>query len=110
MLVNNYKINGNDFSSLPKDLICDYFYLDVKFLCLPNEYLANLENVLKNHQISIDKILNFDYSNNFFKDKDLNIFQKAKLIADGCNENEIKFVDQMRENKGFFEKIFNFFS
>ena len=110
MLVNNYKVNGNDFSSFPKDLICDYFYLDVKFLCLPNEYLVNLENVLKNHQISIDKILNFDYLNNFFIDKDLNIFQKAKLIADGCNENEIKFVDQMRENKGFFEKIFNFFS
>ena len=35
--------------------------------------------------------------------------QKAKQIADGCNVNEIKFIDKIRENKGFFEKIFNFF-
>ena len=109
MLINNYKINGSDFSSLPSHIICDFYYLDVKFLCLPDKYLSNLENVLKYHQISINKILNFDYVNNFFKDKDLNLFQKAKRIADGCNENEIKFTDKMRENKGFFEKIFNFF-
>ena len=110
MMINNYKINGNDFSSIPNNLICDFYYLDVKFLCLPDKYLSNLESILKYHQISIDKILNFDYVDNFFKDKNLNFFQKAKRIADGCNDNEIKFIDKMRENKGFFEKIFNFFS
>lgn len=110
MMINNYKINGNDFSSIPDNLICDFYYLDVKFLCLPDKYLSNLESILKYHQISIDKILNFDYVDNFFKDKNLNFFQKAKRIADGCNDNEIKFIDKMRENKGFFEKIFNFFS
>ena len=110
MLVNNYKINGNDFTSLPNDLSCNYFYLDIKFLCLSNEYLRNLENVFKKYQISIDRILDFDYVNNFFESQDLNLFEKAKKIADGCNDNEVKFINKINENKGFFEKIFNFFS
>ncbi len=110
MLVNNYKINGNDFISLPNDLSCNYFYLDIKFLCLSNEYLSNLENVFKKYQISIDRILDFDYVNNFFESQDLNLFEKAKKITDGCNVNEVKFIDKINENKGFFEKIFSFFS
>ena len=107
MLVDNYKINGSNFTSLPDDLICNYFYIDVKFLCLSYKFLNNLENILKQQQISINRILDFDYVNSFFDDKNLNLFEKAKLIADGCNENEIKLIDKIKENKGFFEKIFN---
>ena len=110
MLIENYKINENDFSSLPDDLICNHFYLDVKFLCLPYDYLDNLENIFQQHQISIKRILDFDYVNSFFEDNDFDLFKKAKQITDGCNENEIKLIDKIRENKGFFEKIFNFLS
>tara|TARA_Y100001958_G_scaffold158054_1_gene154859 strand:- start:522 stop:1226 length:705 start_codon:yes stop_codon:yes gene_type:complete len=110
MFIDNYQINGNNFSKLPNHLSCYYFYLDIKFLCLSHEYLSNLENALKKHQISIDRILDFHYVNNFFRDKDLNLFQKTKQIVDGCNGNEVKFTDKIRENRGFFEKIFNFFN
>ncbi len=34
----------------------------------------------------------------------------TKKIINGHNPNEVKLVNKTRENKGFFEKFFNFFN
>ena len=38
------------------------------------------------------------------------IFLMAKKIINGHNPNEVLLVNKTPKNKGFFEKIFHFFS
>lgn len=109
MFIENYKIDNSYYSNLPKDLICKSFSLDISFLCLPNDLIQNLENILKNFQISVTKIISANYVNSFF-DGDQDIFYMAKKIIDGYNENEVIFVEKTNKRQGFFEKFFNFFS
>ena len=33
----------------------------------------------------------------------------AKKITEGCNPNEIEFLNKIQKKQGFFEKFFNFF-
>jgi hypothetical protein len=54
--------------------------------------------------------LSAKYVNDFFPQNEHNLFDMAQKIVDGCNENEIKFVNKSQKNKGFFEKFFNLFS
>ena len=67
-----------------------HFHLIYDFICLKNDYIQNIENVLKKYQISIKHILNADY---------------VKSI-----ENEVLIIPKLSKNKGFFERFFNFFS
>ena len=39
-----------------------------------------------------------------------NFFDMAGKIIDGCNENEVVFVNKSRKNRGFFERFFDLFS
>ena len=110
MIIEKFVIDNNEFFNLPDSLKCDNFSLDVKFITLPENLIKILENILKKYQISIDKILSADYVKGFFAQDEHNLFQSAKKLIDGCNENEIQFVTKNEENKGFFEKFFDLFS
>ena len=35
MIIKNYIIDNNEYSSLPKNKICNNFSLDIKFICIP---------------------------------------------------------------------------
>ena len=110
MIIERFVIDNNEFFNLPNNLKCDNFSLDVKFITLPENLVKILENILKKYQISIDRILSADYVKNFFAQDEHNLFQSAKKLIDGCNENEIQFVTKTEQNKGFFEKFFDLFS
>ena len=53
LIINNYKINNENYSSLPKDLNIKSLSLDLKFICLSNEIIKNLEKILNKYQISL---------------------------------------------------------
>ena len=108
-MIDNYKIDGREFLQLPENLECKNFSIDIQFICLPTEFVKDLENVLKRYQIIINKIVCANYVKNFFKGKNSNIFEQSDQIIRGCNRNEAKIVNKTIENKGFFEKLFNFF-
>ena len=110
MFIKNYKVNKKDYSFLPKNLKCEYFSLDIRFICIPNYIIKNLEVRMKKFQISIDKILSSDYLQSFFNDSEKDLIIWALQIDKGYNENEVKFNKKMSKNMGFFEKFFNFFS
>ena len=109
-LINNYIIDGEYYSQLPKDKKCKNFSLDLKFICLPENFIKILEQTLKKYQISLNRIISADYIKDFFQGDKEDIFNLSMKIIDGCNENEISLVDKNTQNKGFFEKFFNFFS
>ena len=110
MVIDNYLIDGKNYSLFPKDLKCDLFSIDLRFICLEKEYIQNLENVLKKYQISINHILNAEYVKSIKNEDQDDLFKMSLKIIEGYNENEVLIIPKLIKNKGFFERFFNFFS
>ena len=111
IIINNFQIDQKSYSHFPADLKCENFSIDVSFICLSNELISIIEKILNNYQISIDRIVNFNYINDFFKkEPNLDLFKMTKQIISGINPNEVILVPKTIKNKGFFEKFFQLFS
>ena len=48
MLVDGYLIDNNIYTHIPTNLRCDFFSLDLNFICLPELIIKDLEKILKN--------------------------------------------------------------
>tara|TARA_B100001057_G_scaffold364647_1_gene367561 strand:+ start:14205 stop:14909 length:705 start_codon:yes stop_codon:yes gene_type:complete len=109
MIIKNYFIDGRKYSYFPKNYKCKSISIDLEFICLSNEFIQNIEKILNSYQISLNRILNSDYvdSLNFNKE---DIFRFSTRIIEGYNENEVSIVPKNSDNKGFFERFFNFFN
>jgi len=110
MLIENYLVDNKSYSSLPLNKKCNFFSLDVNFICLSKNFIYNLEKILKKYHILISQILYADYVENFIDQNHQTIFSTASRIKSGLNENEVLLVSKTFKNKGFFEKFFDFFS
>ena len=110
MLISNYKIDNKDFSSLPLDIYCKSFSLDINFICISESLIKMIETILKKYQISLSNILSAKYINEFLKNEKIDFFIMTKKIVEGHNPNEVLMVNKINKNKGFFEKFFNFFN
>ena len=110
ILIENYLIDNKKYFSLPKKLKCNFFSLDVKFICLSKSIIKDIEIILKNYHILISRILCANYIESFIDEKKQNIFTTASRIKSGLNENEVLLVSKTPKNTGFFEKFFDFFN
>ena len=110
MFISNNKIDNKNFSSLPLDIYCKSFSLDVNFLCISESLIKMIEIILKKYQISLSNILSAKYINEFLKNEKIDFFIMTKKIVEGHNPNEVLMVNKINKNKGFFEKFFNFFN
>ena len=110
MIIDNYQVDNKNYSSFPKNIRCNNFSLDLRFICIPLFLVEDLEKILKKYQISIKQILSKKYIEELFSDNDQNLFLKAKQPMNGFNQNEVKLEKRILKNMGFFEKFFNFFS
>ena len=110
MVIENYQIDNNFYSSLPTDIKANNFSIDVKIICISNSILKNFEKILKKYQISLGKVVNANYISKFIKNNEEDIFSMAQKIINGHNPNEVKLVEKTNKIKGFYERFFNFFS
>ena len=110
MLIENYQIDGKDYSILPENLKCNNFSLDIKFICLSKDLIENYELILKKYHILVNQMLNAEYIRQFQDQQNPNIYTTASRIISGYNNNEISLVNKTLKNKGFFEKFFDLFS
>tara|TARA_Y100000591_G_C21832919_1_gene700738 strand:- start:921 stop:1625 length:705 start_codon:yes stop_codon:yes gene_type:complete len=110
IIIENYKIDNKDYSSLPKNIRCAIFSLDIKFICFPKDKYDNIKNVLRRYQISINRLICSSYVLDFFPQNKHDIFKNTKYLIDGCNENEVFFIKRATKNMGLFEKFFKLFS
>jgi len=110
MLIENYQIDGKDYSYLPENLKCNNFSLDTKFICLSKNLIKHYELILKRYHILVNQILNAEYIKQFQDQQNPNIYTTASRIISGYNNNEIFLVNKTQKNKGFFEKFFDLFS
>ena len=110
MVIQNYLINNKVYSFFPKDIAGSNFSLEVKFICLSNNFIKNLEKILKKYHISLGQVVSANYTYRFLEDEDEDIFILTKKIINGHNPNEVTLVEKSPKNQGFFEKFFNFFN
>ena len=110
MLIENYQIDGKDYSFLPENLKCNNFSLDIKFICLSKNLIEHYESILKRYHILVNQILNAEYIKQFQDQQNPNIYTTASRIISGHNNNEISLVNKTLKSKGFFEKFFDLFS
>ena len=60
--------------------------MDVSFICLSNDLINSIKVILNNYQISVDRIVNFNYVKNYFKENsNLDLYNMTKQIISGIN-------------------------
>ena len=60
IIVNNYKIDGINYSSLPDEIECHFISLDIRFICLPTDLILYYK-ILPVLQVPVFVILNQRY-------------------------------------------------
>ena len=110
MKIDLFYIDNNIYKTLPDKIRFKNLSVDLSFICIPNNFLQNLEKVLNKYQISLGKVLSYKYLNNFIDIANNELGLVSKKILHGFNENEVIFTHKRSKNLSFFEKFFNFFN
>ena len=110
VIVDNYLVDNKNYEFMPQKLSCSFFSIDVSFICLSNDFIKLIGDVVKKYQISINKIISLKYMKELFLNEDLDVIKMAKDTIDGYNQNEVVLISKKAKNIGFFEKFFHFFS
>ena len=109
-LVERYFINDQAYDYFPLNKKADNLIIDLNFLCLSKKLIKDLEQILRNYQISINKIVSADYIENYFEDDNSDIFSNCQRIIEGINQNEVLLIAKNQKKLGFFERFFHLFS
>ena len=109
IIINNYLIDGRNYSYLQDNLEYEQLNLVIQFKSISRDIIHSLNKVLENYQIIITKYLDGNYVKNFNKEE-IEISKMAFKILNGANENEVIFIQNNTKKLGFFEKFFQLFS
>lgn len=109
MKIDEFKIDETCYKILPQQNSCKNFSIDINFICIPNKISNDFKKVFSNYQISLSKILSYQYLLTFKKNTNDNIYDIAQRILNGLNENEVFVSNKSSKKQGFFERFFNFF-
>ena len=110
ILISKFIIDDIEYTSLPEGANYNNLALEIRFICLKNNLILDLKKILSKYQISLNKILCYEYLNEFQRSDSENIFNIAHNVLKGTNPNEIFLVTKSTKKVGFFEKFFNFFN
>ena len=110
VVIDNYFVDNKIYKFLPQNLNCNFFSIDVSFICLPIDFLKPFEVEINKYQISINRIISYKYIKELFSNKNLDVIKMARDTIDGYNPNEVVLVAKKLRNQGFFEKFFHFFN
>jgi cell division protein FtsA len=89
IIINNYKIDGVDYSYLPDEIKCNFISLDMLFICLPADLVFYFKNIFSKSNILIDQIICSSYAKSINYKKNLNISGYASFIDVGFNKTSI---------------------
>ena len=110
MIIDNFIVDGKNYSSFVFDQNVEQWCLEVNFISISNDLIFILEKLLEKYQIKISHYMCGNYIKIFFDDHDNELSSVAYKLKNGLNHNEVILVPKNIENKGFFEKFFQLFS
>jgi len=109
-LVNHYLFDNNFYKNFDYPKKCNHFCLEATFILLHKKDIFFYKKIFEKFQISIDKILCGKYIFNTFNSDKFNECEMGLKISSGFNPNEVFLINKKLQNKGFFERFFNFFN
>jgi cell division protein FtsA len=89
IIVNNYKIDNTDYETLPKNLECKKFSIDIIFICFPKDIIMNLEKLFNKHQIIIDRFISTSYAKSFNYKKHFTEFSEVAFLDIGYEKTSV---------------------
>jgi cell division protein FtsA len=89
IIINNYKIDGVDYSYLPDEIKCNFISLDVFFICLPSDLVLYFKNIFSKSNILVDQIICSSYAKSINYKDNLNLTGYTSFIDVGFNKTSI---------------------
>ena len=89
ILINNYRIDGNDYFSLPDEVECHFISLDIIFVCLPTDLILYFKDIFSKSDILIDKIICTSYAKSINCKNNLNLSGHVSFIDIGFSKTSI---------------------
>ena len=89
IIINNYKIDGTDYSYLPDEIKCDFISLDIFFICLPTDLVFYLKNTFSKSNILVDQIICSSYVKSINYKENLNLTGYVSFIDIGFDKTSI---------------------
>ena len=89
IIINNYKIDGVDYSYLPNEIKCNFLSLDLFFICLPADLVLYFKKVFSNSNILINEIISSSYVKSINYKNNLNLNGHTSFIDIGFNKTSI---------------------
>ena len=89
IIINNYKINDVDYSYLPQKLKCSKIFLDILFICLPNEVIEYYKDSFLKSNISINQIICSSYAKSINYRDNLNFNGNVSFVDVGFNKTSV---------------------
>ncbi|MDB9738811.1 cell division protein FtsA [Candidatus Pelagibacter sp.] len=89
IIINNYKIDGTDYSSLPSEIECHSLSLDILFICLPIDLILYFKDIFSKSNISIDQIICTSYAKSISYKNNLSLAGHVSFIDVGFKKTSI---------------------
>ena len=109
-LVNHYLLDNKIYKNFDFSKKCNHFCLDTTFILFNKDDVLFYKKIFEKFQISVKKIMSGKYIFDFFDSNELNECEMGRKISAGFNPNEVLLIEKKIEEKGFFERFFNFLS
>jgi len=94
IIINNYKIDGNDYPYFPDEIKCDFISLDIFFICLPTDLVFYLKNTFSKLNILVDQIICSSYVKSINYRDNLNLSGNVSFIDIGFTKTSvISYID-----------------
>ena len=89
IIINNYRIDGNNYSSLPNEAECHFLSLDIIFICLPIDLILYFKDIFSKSNILVDQIICTSYAKSINYKNNLNLNDHVSFIDVGFNKTSI---------------------
>lgn len=110
MVVDKYILDGYTYETLPEIDHNKNLVIQANFICLNEEITKNFKKIFSKYQISVNKILSYNFLKSVVSEENNNILKLANDSINGLIKNEILIINKISKNPGFFERFFNFFN
>tara|TARA_B100000787_G_scaffold36105_1_gene25304 strand:- start:791 stop:1900 length:1110 start_codon:yes stop_codon:yes gene_type:complete len=89
IIINNYNIDGTDYTYLPDEVKCSFISLDIFFICLSTDLVIYFKNIFSKSNIFIDQIICTSYAKSINYKKNLNLSGYVSFIDVGFNKTSV---------------------
>jgi len=89
IIINNYKVDGIDYSYLPEEIKCNFISLDIFFICLPTDLVLYFKNTFSKSNILVNQIICSSYAKSINYKDNLNLSGHTSFIDIGFNRTSI---------------------